>query len=67
MALKGALVVTTVNDPVLLGGYCDNFARFGRPDEVVVTAGPGEHDIVSGPTGFTNVCEMLRFSTEGPV
>lgn len=34
MDAKAALVLTTINDPVVLEACCDNFARFGHLDRV---------------------------------
>ena len=34
MALRAAMVLTTIADPVLLEGYCDNFTTYGHLDQV---------------------------------
>jgi len=34
MTLRAAMVLTTIADPVLLEGYCANFAAYGRLKQV---------------------------------
>jgi len=40
MALRAAMVLTTIADPVLLEGYCENFTRYGHLDQVQVIVIP---------------------------
>jgi len=56
MALRAAMVLTTIADPVVLEGYCANFAVHGRLEQVQVIVIP---DRKTPPTVFLR-CADLR-------
>jgi hypothetical protein len=55
--LRAALVVTTVFDPVLLAGYCENFRRHGHLEDVHVIVVP---DRKTPEAAFCRCAELTR-------
>jgi reversibly glycosylated polypeptide len=56
MALRAAMVLTTIADPVVLEGYCANFKAHGRLEQIQVIVIP---DKKTPPAVFQR-CEELR-------
>lgn len=56
-ANQAGLVLTTIYDPALLGGYYDNFQRFGHLDDVTVYVIP---DRKTPPAVFERCRELTR-------
>jgi hypothetical protein len=55
MALRAALVLTTIADPVVLEGYCANFTAHGHLEQVQVIVIP---DKATPPTVFLRCAEL---------
>jgi hypothetical protein len=55
MALRAAMVLTTIADPVVLEGYCANFKAHGHLDQVQVIVIP---DRKTPPTLFSRCAEL---------
>jgi reversibly glycosylated polypeptide len=56
MALRAAMVLTTIADPVLLEGYCANFAAHGHLEQVQVIVIPDRKT----PRSIFSRCAVLR-------
>jgi len=56
MALRAAMVLTTIADPVLLEGYCANFTAYGRLEQVQVIVIPDRKT----PAAIFSRCADLR-------
>jgi Reversibly glycosylated polypeptide len=61
MALRAAMVLTTIADPVVLEGYCANFTAYGRLEQVQVIVIP---DKKTPPTVFLRCAELRRKGLE---
>lgn len=57
MSLRAAMVLTTIADPVVLDGYCDNFTSHGHLDEVQVIVIP---DRKTPPTVFQRCVDLRK-------
>lgn len=56
MALRAAMVLTTIADPILLEGYCANFTAYGRLEQVQVIVIPDRKT----PAAIFSRCADLR-------
>lgn len=57
MALRAAMVLTTIADPVVLEGYCVNFTAYGRLEQVQVIVIP---DRKTPPEAFLRCAELRK-------
>ena len=57
MTLRAAMVLTTIADPVVLDGYCANFAAYGRLDQVQIIVIP---DKKTPPAVFLRCAELRK-------
>src|SRR5579862_1037550 len=57
MTLRAAMVLTTIADPVVLEGYCANFAAYGHLDQVQIIVIP---DKKTPPTVFLRCAELRK-------
>lgn len=57
MTLRAAMVLTTIADPVVLEGYCANFAAHGHLDQVQIIVIP---DKKTPPTLFMRCAELRK-------
>jgi len=57
MALRAAMVLTTIADPVVLDGYCANFTACGRLEQVQVIVIPDKR---TPPTVFLRCAELRK-------
>lgn len=57
MALRAAMVLTTIADPAVLEGYCANFTAHGHLDQIQVIVIP---DLKTPPAAFQRCVELRK-------